>query len=98
MKTKLVVRDGITSIRFDEKSFFSTILGFNFDWNYRIFKRYISQTFLSLSTTNKIHLKSDCINGSITNGVQQPILYSFVLDKPAVYKIVPNQKRFNIKM
>ena len=27
-KTKLVVRDGIIAIRFDEKSFFSTILGF----------------------------------------------------------------------
>ena len=27
-KTKLVVRSGIIAIRFDEKSFFSTILGF----------------------------------------------------------------------
>ena len=29
MKTKLVVRYGITAIRFDEKSFFSTVLGFS---------------------------------------------------------------------
>ena len=33
MKTKLVVRDGIIAIRFDEKSFFSTILGFTPGWD-----------------------------------------------------------------
>ena len=25
--------------------------------------------------------------GSVVNGVRQPILYSFVLDKPSVYKV-----------
>ena len=33
MKTLLFVRPGITAIRFDEKSFFSTILGFNYGWD-----------------------------------------------------------------
>ena len=34
-KSKLVVRSGIIAIRFDEKSFFSTILGFTADWDYK---------------------------------------------------------------
>ena len=34
-KTKLVVRSGIIAIRFDEKSFFSTILGFTPGWDYK---------------------------------------------------------------
>ena len=33
MKTKLVVRSGIIAIRFDEKSFFSTVLGFTPGWD-----------------------------------------------------------------
>ena len=32
-------------------------------------------------------MKCDCIDGSIQNGLRQPILYSFVLDKPSGYKI-----------
>ena len=32
-KTKLVVKEGIIAIRFDEKSFFSTILGFTPGWD-----------------------------------------------------------------
>ena len=32
-------------------------------------------------------MKSDVINGSVVNGIRQPILYSFVLDKPSGYKI-----------
>ena len=42
---------------------------------------------LNLSATNKIHLKCDCFNGSNINGVQQLILFSFVLDKPTDYKL-----------
>ena len=33
-KTKLVVNSGIIAIRFDEKLFFSTILGFTAGWDY----------------------------------------------------------------
>ena len=32
-------------------------------------------------------MKCDCINGSIQNSSRQPILFSFVLDKPAGYKV-----------
>ena len=37
MKTKLVVRPGITAIRFDEKWFFNTNLGFNHGWDFKRF-------------------------------------------------------------
>ena len=45
-----------------------------------------SDKLLYLSIVNEFHLKCDCINGSIINGVQNPSLYSFVLDKPSGYK------------
>ena len=81
-KTKLVVRSGIIAIRFDEKSFFSTILGFTPGWDYKHYNQYLSQKIVNLSSTNKIHLKCDCIDGSVVGGIRQPILFSFVLDKP----------------
>ena len=87
MKTKLVVRYGIIAIRFDEKSFFSTVLGFNSGWDYKFYNKYVSQKIVNLSNTNKIHLKCDCIDGSLVNGIRQPILYSFVLDKLPGYKV-----------
>ena len=86
-KTKLVVNSGIIAIRFDEKSFFSTILGFTPGWDYKHYNKYISQKIVNLSNTNKIHLKCDCIDGTNQDGIRQPILFSFVLDKPAGYKV-----------
>ena len=82
-KTKLIVSNGIIDIRFDEKSFFSIILGFTAVWDYKHYNKYVSQKIVNLSNTNKIHLKCDCIDGSIQDGVRQSILFSFVLDKPA---------------
>ena len=86
-KTKLVVRSGIIAIRFDENSFFSTILGFTAGWDYKHYNQYLGQKIVNLNSTNKIHLKCDAIDGSVVNGIRQPILYSFVLDKPAGYKV-----------
>ena len=83
----MFLRSGIIAISFDEKSFFSTILGFTPGWDYKHYNKYISQKIVNLSNTNKIHLKCDCIGGSIQDGVRQPILFSFVLDKPAGYKV-----------
>ena len=96
-KTKLVLRDGIIAIRFDEKSFFSTILGFTSGWDYKHYNRYISQKFVNLSSTNKIHLKCDAIDGSVVNGVRQPILYSFVLDKKPGYKVFSEPETVHYK-
>ena len=81
MKTNLVVRSGIIAIRFDEKSFFSTILGFTPGWDYKHYNKYTSQKLVNLGSTNKIHLKYDCIDGSVVDGIRQPILYSFISDK-----------------
>ena len=86
-KTKLVVNSDIIAIRFDEKSFFSTILGFTAGWDYKHYNQYLSQKIVNLSSTNKIHLKCDAIDGSVVDGVRQPILYSFVLVKPSGYKV-----------
>ena len=32
-------------------------------------------------------MKADVIDGSVVDGVREPIIYSFVLDKPSGYKI-----------
>ena len=42
MKTKLVVRPGIIAIRFDEQSFFNTILGFTSGWDHKHYIEYTS--------------------------------------------------------
>ena len=41
---------------------------------------------LNLNTINNNHLKCDVIDGIIQDGVRQPILFRFVLDKPSGYK------------
>ena len=97
MKTKLEVRAGIISIRSDEKSFFSTNLGFTAGWDYKHYNQYLSQKIVNLSNTNKIHLKCDAIDGSVVNGVRQPILYSFVLDKPSGYKVSSEPETIHYK-
>ena len=86
-KTKLVAKNGIIAIKFDENSFFSNILGFTPGWDYKQYNEYLSQKIVNLSTTNKIHLKCDVIDGSIQDGIRQPILFSFVLAKPSGYKV-----------
>ena len=96
-KTKLFARYGIMALRFDEKSFFNTILGFTAGWDYKSYNNYTSQKIVNLSNTNKIHLKCDAIDGSIVDGVRQPILYSFVLDKPAGYKVFSEPETIHYK-
>ena len=87
MKTKLVVNSGIIAIRFDEKPFFCNVLGFTSGWDYKHCNKFISQKILNLGSTNKLHLKCDVIDGSVVNGLRQPILYSFVLNKKPGYKL-----------
>ena len=97
MKTKLVVRYGILAIRFDEKSFFSTTLGFTSGWDYKSYNKYTSQKIVNLGSTNKINLKCDVINGSIVDGFRKPILYSFVLDKLPGYKVFSEPETIHYK-
>ena len=87
MKTKLVEKSGILAIRLDEKSFFSTVLGFTPGWDYKHYNKNTSQQIVNLSSTNKLHLKCDCSDGSVLNGITQPILFSFVLKKLPGYKV-----------
>ena len=93
----MVVKSGITAIKFDEKSFFNTVLGFTSDWDYKHYNEYISQKIVNLSTTNKIHLKCDVIDGSVVTGWRQPILYSFLLYKPVGYKVFSQPETFHFK-
>ena len=95
-KTKLTVRKGIIAVRFDEKSFFSTMLRFT-HWDYKYCNEYISQKFVNLSTKNKIHLKCHVIDGSIESGVRQPVLISFVLDKLAVTRLFRKLRQYTTK-
>ena len=42
-------------------------------------------------------MKCDCIDGSIQNGLRQSILFSFVLDKPAGYKVFCESETIHYK-
>jgi len=98
MKTKFILtRCGATfgTLRFDERSFFNTLLGFTPYWFYKPTNAsysdspgvYTSDKILNLNTIDKLHLKCDVIDGSVVNGIREPILFSFILDKPSGYKV-----------
>ena len=82
---------------FTEKSFFYTILGFtqsrsypldDIDNHYQIIAgSYKSDKPINITGIDKVHLKCDCIQGSIVNGVREPILFSFALSSPPGHKI-----------
>ena len=104
MKTKIILKyfDGrkmivLGTLRFDEKSFFNTLLGFTPYWDYKPPGVYTSDKILNLNTINKIHLKCDIIDGSVVDGIRQPILNSFVLDKPSGYKVFCQPKAIHYK-
>ena len=55
------------------------------------FVQLIRSTYKSVEPINitgkdQTHLKCDCVNGSIVNGIPAPILFSSALDKPASHK------------
>ena len=85
------------TLLFTEKSFFYTILGFTQSLSYPIddkdgFYQLISGSYksdkpINITGIDKIHLKCDCIQGSIICGLREPILYSFALSSPPGQKI-----------
>ena len=87
---------------FTNKSFFYTILGFTRSHSYPlediegfyqlIAGSYKSERPINITGIDKVHLKRDCIDGSIMNGTREPILYSFSLDQPPVHKIYKEPK------
>ena len=82
---------------FTEKSFFYTILGFTRSHSYPLddiegFYQLVAVSYegdrpINITGIDKIHLKCDCIQGSIVNGIREPILNSFALDQPPGHKI-----------
>ena len=82
---------------FTEKSFFYKILGFTQSRSYPLddidgFHQIIAGSYksdrpINITGIDKIHLKCDCIQGSIVNGIREPILYSFDLSSPPGHKI-----------
>ena len=98
-KVKLILtRFGSTfgTLGFDKNSFFHTLLGFTPYWDYKPTNAIhvdspgvhtSDKIVLNLNTIDKNHLKCGAIDGSIQDGVRQPILFSFVLDKPSGYKV-----------
>ena len=87
---------------FTNKSFFYTILGFtqshqgplnDIEGFYQILPgSYKSDKPINITGIDKVHLKCDCIDGSIMNGTREPILYSFSLDQPPGHKIYKEPK------
>ena len=49
-----------------------------------------SEKPVMITTTDKVHLKCDCVDGSIVNGIREQILFSFNLTAPPGYKIINN--------
>ena len=82
---------------FTEKSFFYTILGFTQSRSYPLdfidgFYQLIAGSYksdrpINITGIDKFHLKCDCIQGSIENGIREPIFYSFALSSPPGHKI-----------
>ena len=87
---------------FTNKIFFYTILGFTQSHSYPLddidgFYQLIAGSYksdkpINITGIDKVHLKCDCIDGSIVNGVREPILYSFALDQPPGHKIYKEPK------
>ena len=82
---------------FTGKSFFCSILGYtqshqgplnDIEGFYQILPRsYKSDGPINITGIDKVHLKCDCIQGSIVNGIREPVLFSFVLSSPPGHKI-----------
>ena len=81
---------------FTNKSFFYTILGFTQSRSYPLndidgFYQLIAGSYksdrpINITGIDKVHLKCDFIQGSIVNGVREPLLYSFALSSPPGHK------------
>ena len=94
LKAKLTANK---TIRFTEKSSFYTKLGFTQSHSgplgdiegivHSISGSHKSNEPVNSFGIDKIHLKPDCNSRFIVNGVREPLLYSFHLDKPPGHKL-----------
>ena len=90
------------TVIFTNKSFFYTKLGFTQSHSYPLDDRdgfyqliagsYKSDKTINITGIDKVHLKCYCIDGSIVNGIREPILYSFALNSPPGHKLYKEPK------
>ena len=81
MKSVLITSN---NIQFNSK--LNTVLGFT----HTVYPpaTHTSEKPVMITTTDKVHLKCDCVDGSIVNGIREQILFSFNLSAPPGYKII----------
>ena len=65
---------------------YSGVLGHIEGFNQLIPGSYKSDKPVNIIVIDEIHLKCDCMSGSTLNGIRQPILFTFALDKPPGHK------------
>ena len=80
-----------------EKSIFNTILGFTLSRSYPLdeidgFYQLIAGSYKSdrpihITGIDKVHLKCDSLQGSIVNGIREPIFCNFALSSPPARRI-----------
>ena len=90
------------TVIFTKKSFFCSILGFKQSHSYPLddidgFYQLIAGSYKSDKPNNitgidKFHLKCDCIDGSIVNGIRERVLYSFALSSRPGHKLYKEPK------
>ena len=75
-----------TSKKIQFNSKLNTVLGFT----HTVYPpgTHTSEKPIMITTTDKVHLKCDCVDGSIVNGIREQILFSFNLSAPPGYKII----------
>ena len=72
------------NIHFNSK--INTILGFtNTDYSEGT---HIAEKPVMITTTDKVHMKCDCVDGSIVIGIREHFLFSFILSAPLGYIII----------
>ena len=96
IRLKSILKSNQTLI-FSNRSFFYTILGStqshqgpldDIEGFYQILPGlYKSDKPINNTGIDKIHLRRDCIQSSIVNGIREPILYSFALSSTPGHKI-----------
>ena len=90
------------TLLFTNKSFFYTILGFTQSHSYPLgdidgFYQLIAGSYksdkpINIKGIDKVHLKCNVVDGSIVNGVREPVLYFFALDQPPNHEIYKEPK------
>ena len=85
------------TLTYTEKSILYTLLGFTWSHSYPLddingFYQlvagfYKSDRPINITGNDEIHLKCDCVESSVVNGIRETILNSFALSSPPGFKI-----------